>query len=197
MGSGKGTVALHSHAVDSLRYIRETMEGASAFTAVPGWGGVAMGVTALAAAPIAARQPSVERWLVVWLVAGLAAFALGLLSMVRKARASEESLLSRPARKFALGLSPPLLAAAVLTLVLYRAGLTALLPGVWLLLYGAGVVAAGAFSVRVVPMMGVCFMAGGAAALFAPGAWANWLLAGGFGALHVVFGILIARRHGG
>jgi len=173
------------------------MESASSFTAVPGWGGVAMGVTALAAAPIAARQPSLERWLAVWIGSGIVAFSLGLLAMIRKARAGEQSLLSQPARKFALGLSPPILAAAVLTVVLYRAGLARLLPGVWLLLYGAGVVAAGAFSVRVVPLMGLCFMAAGAAALFAPGDWVNWLLAGGFGALHVVFGILIARRYGG
>jgi hypothetical protein len=117
--------------------------------------------------------------------------------MVRKARSVQVPLFSRPGRKFALGLSPPMLAAALLTFALHSAGLTGLLPGVWLLMYGAGVVAAGAFSVKVVPAMGFCFIGLGAAALFLPAGWGNWLLAAGFGGLHTVFGIVIARRYGG
>ncbi len=190
-------IAMHEHALDHLRYIRETMEDTAAFTAVPGFGGIAMGATALFAALVAAQQPTPARWLAVWLVEGTTALAIGLFSMVRKSRHVQERLLSRPGRKFALGLFPPMLAAALLTLVLYRSGLVPLLPGTWLLLYGVGVTGAGAFSVRVVPAMGMCFIVLGGLALFAPPAWGNWLLAAGFGGLHSVFGILIARRYGG
>ena len=190
-------VAMHEHAMDHLRYIRETMEGTAPFTAVPGFGGIAMGATALFAALVAAHQPTVTRWLSVWLAEGALALAIGLFSMVRKSRHVQERLLGRPGRKFVLGLFPPMLAAALLTMVLYNAGLAALLPGLWLLLYGVGVTAGGAFSVRVVPAMGTCFMSLGAVALFSPPGWGNWLLAAGFGGFHTVFGILIAWRYGG
>jgi hypothetical protein len=164
-GLSKKAVELHVHAMDNLRFIRETMEGASSFTAVPGAGGIAMGITAVAAALVAARERTVEGWLTTWLAAGTLAFAIGLFTMLRKARAAGTPLFSQPARKFALGLSPPMLAAALLTIAFYRAGLTELLPGTWLLLYGVGVVAAGAFSVRIVPAMGLCFMGGGGGAV--------------------------------
>jgi hypothetical protein len=190
-------VAMHEHAMEHLRYIRETMEGSMAFTAVPGFGGIAMGATALFAALAAAHQATPGRWLTVWLIEGGVALAIGLYSMVRKSRGVDESLLSRPGRKFALGLVPPMFAAALLTVVLHRAGLTVFLPGLWLLLYGAGVVSAGTFSVRAVPAMGLCFMGLGLAAFFSPLWLGNWLLAAGFGGLHTAFGILIARRYGG
>lgn len=188
---------MHEHAMEHLRYIRETMEGSMAFTAVPGFGGIAMGATALFAAMAAAHQATPDRWLTVWLVEGGVALAIGLYSMVRKARSVDESLLSRPGRKFALGLVPPMFAAAVLTAVLYRADLVGLLPGLWLLMYGVGVVSSGTFSVRAVPAMGLCFMGLGLAAFFSPLWLGNWLLAAGFGGLHTAFGILIARRYGG
>jgi hypothetical protein len=183
--------------MDNLRYIRETMERASSFTAVPGWGGVVIGVTALVAAAVAARQPTLHAWLMAWLFEALLALAIGSWAMNRKARAAESTLLSGPGRKFALSLFPPLLAGAVLSVVLYRAHVFQTLPGVWLLLYGTGVVTGGAFSVRVVPVMGLCFMALGTVALWAPLALGNWLMAAGFGVLHIVFGIIIARRYGG
>jgi len=188
---------MHTHAMDHLRYIRETMEGAASFTAVPGFGGIAMGATAMFAALAAAHQDTSGKWLATWLIEGVVALAIGVYSLARKARSVQVPLFSRPGRKFALGLSPPMLTAALLTLVLYRAGLMAPLPGIWLLLYGVGVVAAGAFSVRIVPAMGLCFMGLGAAALFSPVSWGNWFLAAGFGGLHTIFGIVIARRYGG
>jgi len=190
-------VAMHDHAMDHLRFIRETMEGASAFTAVPGFGGIAMGSTALFAALVAAQQPTPSRWLVVWLSEGVLALIIGIWAMARKAKSVNVPLFSRPGRKFALGLTPPMVAAALLTLTLYQDNLLAPLPGIWLILYGVGVVAAGTFSVRVVPAMGLCFMALGACALLGPEAWGNWLLAAGFGGLHTVFGMVIARRYGG
>jgi hypothetical protein len=85
----------------------------------------------------------------------------------------------------------------MLTVVLWRGQMANALPGTWLLLYGTAVVAGGAFSVRIVPVMGMCFMLLGAAALYAPAAWGDYLMAAGFGGLHVIFGVIIARRHGG
>lgn len=191
------TVALHTRAMDNLRFIRETMERAGAFTAVPGWGGCIMGMSALLATVIAARQSSSEAWLVTWLIEGVFAIALGAWAMKRKADSAQLPLLSAPGRRFVLSFAPPLLVGALLTAVLYRAGLTGAIPGTWLLLYGTGVVTGGAYSVRVVPLMGLCFMFIGAIALFCPFVWGTLLLGAGFGGLHVVFGIIIARRYGG
>jgi len=191
------TVSLHSHAMDNLKFIRETMERAGSFTAVPGWGGFAMGVSALVATGIAAEQTTAQAWLWTWLIEGAFAIALGAWAMKRKADSAQVPLLSAPTRKFMLSFVPPLLVGALLTLVLYRAGLPNAIPGTWLLLYGTGVVTGGAFSVRVVPVMGLCFMCVGAVALFCPASWSTAFLAAGFGGLHLIFGIIIARRYGG
>jgi len=188
---------LERRAMDNLRYIRETMERASSFTAVPGWGGVAMGVTALAASIMAARQPTRDAWLGVWLVEALVAVGLGAWAMERKARLAGVKLLSGPGRKFALSLAPPLFAGAMLSMVLYRAGMEAWLPATWLLIYGTAVTTAGAFSVPIVPVMGMGMMALGAVAMFCPPSWGNWFMAAGFGLLQIIFGALIARKHGG
>ena len=189
--------ALHARAMDNLRFIREAMEGASSFTAVPGWGQVAIGATAFIATWLAWRQPTARRWLLVWLAEALLSSLIAGLAMWRKARAREEALFSRPGRKLVTNLSPPLFVGALLTVVLFRTGAISLIPSVWLLLYGAGVVTGGAFSVQIVPVMGLCFMLLGAAAAFLPWALSNALLAAGFGGLHVAFGLLIARRYGG
>ncbi len=196
-GLRKEPLALHSHAMDNLRYIRETMESAGPFTAVPGWGGVAMGGTALIAAAIATRTTTTDGFLLTWLSDGLVALVIGIWAMVRKARSAAVPVSRGAGRQFVLSLSPPLVGAAVLSIVLYGAGLAEVIPGTWLLLYGAGVVTGGAFSVRAVPLMGLCFMVLGLVALFTPVGWANGLLAAGFGGLHLVFGVIIARRYGG
>jgi len=190
-------VPTHAHAIDDLRFIRETMENAASFTAVPGWGGVMIGITALAAAVVASLRPPVVWWVAVWGFEALCAFAVGASAAFWKARKAQTPLFSRPGRKFVLGLFPPMLAAAVLSMVIYRAGVFSLLPGVWLLLYGAGVVTGGAYSVKVVPMMGLCFMFAGVVALLSPPAWANSIMAASFGGLHILFGTIIARRYGG
>ena len=188
--------ALHARAMDNLSFIRSTMERATAFTAVPGWGGVAMGITALIATA-AATGRSYSVWLVIWLAASVLALAIGGWSMAVKARRGGTSVFSYSGRRFVLSYVPPIAVGALLTLVLVRAGLFAALPGTWLLLYGTGVVTGGAFSVRVVPIMGLCFMALGAAALLGPPSWGVWLMAAGFGGLHILFGVIIARRYGG
>jgi hypothetical protein len=189
--------ALHERAMDNLKYIRETMERATAFTGISGWGQVAIGITACASAAIAAQQSSFEAWLAVWVAEALIALLIAGWSMDRKARAAKMPLLSGPGRKVAFSLSPPIFAGAIVTVVLYRAGLTNAIPGLWLLLYGTGVVTGGMFSVSAVPIMGLCFMALGAATFFAPAEFANGLMAAGFGGLHIIFGIIIARRYGG
>ncbi len=194
---GKQPPALHDRAMDNLKFIRETMERASSFTAVPGWGGVLMGATALAASVVAAWQPTLNLWLATWVVEALLALVIGGWAMDRKARRVETPVLSGPGRKFALSYAPPILAGMLMTIMLLRVGAVSALPGTWLLLYGTGVVTGGAFSVRIVPVMGLCFMLLGAVALFAPAAWGNYLMAAGFGGLHIIFGIIIARRHGG
>lgn len=188
--------ALHARAMDNLSFIRDTMERATAFTAVPGWGGAAMGMTALAAAAVAAGRPAPQEWFGVWIAEAVVAAIIGSVALIRKSRSARTPLLSQPGRRFLLGFVPPILVGALLTAVLYQGGLWRALPGTWLLLYGTGVVTGGAFSVPIVPLMGLCFMVAGAAALALP-AWGTAWMALGFGVLHVVFGVLIARRYGG
>jgi len=173
------------------------MEAAGSFTAVSGWGMVAIGLLAIIVAVIAGREPAQLAALNVWLASAFMPPVIMLWAMVRKARAARMPLLSGPGRKFVLSFSPPMLVGALLTLVLYRAGFLEAIPGVWLLLYGTAVVAGGAFSVKIVPVMGLCFMAAGAVALFAPLSWQMWILGAAFGGLHIGFGIPIARSHGG
>jgi hypothetical protein len=190
-------VELHARAMDNLSFIRSTMERATAFTAVPGWGGVAMGITALVAAIVASNYPVGREWLTVWLGASVLALTIGGWAMAVKARRAGTSVFSYSGRRFVLSYVPPLAVGALLTLVLMRSDLYAALPGTWLVLYGTGVVTGGAFSVRIIPIMGLCFMALGAVALLAPPGWGEWLMVVGFGGLHIIFGLIIARRYGG
>ena len=188
---------MQARAMDNLRFIRETMEAAGTFTAVSGWGTVVIGVTAIAAAALAASTHSTPRWLFIWLCEAALSVAISVYTMALKARSAKLPLWSEPARKILFSFAPPMAGGALLTLVLFEHDLVALLPGVWMLLYGIGVVAAGTFSVRIVPVMGLAFMLVGAAALIGPPIWGTAFMAAGFGGLHLFFGTLIARRHGG
>lgn len=190
-------IPIDARAADHLRYIRETMENAAEFTAVPGWGGVAMGITALAAAFFAARQATPRAWFTVWLVEAFVAVAIAAPAAATKAHRANSSLFSGPGRKFVLSFAPPIVVGGLLTLALYHAGAFAMLPGVWLLLYGTAIVTGGAFSVRIVPVMGLCLMLLGAVALFSPVLWGDILMAAGFGIVQIGFGWWIARHHGG
>lgn len=199
--------ALHDRAIKDLSFIRKTMEGAASFTDVPGWGLVVTGVTALGAAAYAHVQPTAVAWLGVWFAEAVLGAVIGTALMLQKMRrrAGEGPVLSVPARKFLLGFWPAILAGAILTYALAdRGGMwlpgsraPEVLPGLWLLLYGVGVVTAGAFSVRVVPLMGIGFLLLGTGALLIPSASGDLLLAVGFGGLQILFGVIIARRHGG
>ena len=179
--------------MDDLKFIRQTMEAAATFTAVSGWGTVCIGLTALGATALSAMTDSVARWVFIWLSEAALSVGISVFAMARKARAAGIPLWSEPARKMVFSFAPPLAVGALLTLLCYERGLIPLLPGLWMLLYGVGVIAAGTFSVRIVPVMGLAFMLLGTVTLFAPLPWARFLMAAGFGGLHLLFGLLIAR----
>ena len=184
-------------AIENLQFIRRTLEVSGSFTAVPGWGLVTVGVTAIGAAVIARQQPTIQHWVMVWLGEAIIGTVVLTWAMYNKAQRMGVSLLAAPGRRFALSLAPPLIAGAVLTPILYYHKALAAIPGAWLLLYGTAVVTGGTYSIGVVPVMGACFMAIGLAALVTPAPWAlAWMLAG-FAGLHIVFGYFIARKYGG
>ncbi len=189
--------AIHARALDELRFIRRTMENAGSFTAVSGLAGVAMGLIAGIAALLASSRPTPGAWISTWIVAAALGFAVGTAGMIFKAKRAGVPLLRGPGLRFLLGLSPPLVVGALLTLVLFQRGVTDLLPGTWLTLYGTGIVTGGAHSVRVVPVMGLGLMILGAAALLGPAGWGDTILALGLGGGQIVGGFVIARRHGG
>jgi hypothetical protein len=189
---------IHAHAIENLQFIRDAMSRATQFTAVPGWGGVMMGATAIVAAALSGPPDGSLRWMTIWLADAAVAAAIAMIAMTMKARRLGTPLSSAaPAHRFALAYVPPLVAGMVLTPVFATMGLMARLPACWLLLYGTAVATGGAFSVRVVPLMGLCFMTLGVIAFAAPAAWGHWLMAAGFGGLHIGFGYLIARNYGG
>jgi hypothetical protein len=199
--------SLHQRAAEDLGFIRATMERAAeraaSYTAIPGWGGVLMGVSALVATPFAILSASREHWFATWMAAAAVAGSIGAIEMLRKAKVERVSLLSGAGSRFALALAPGLVAGVLLTIVLNAYGLWHLLPGVWLLLYGVAVRAAGVHSIRAVRSMGLAFMLVGAVALcglfFAANASAfgDLCMASGFGLLHVMYGLEIAREHRG
>jgi hypothetical protein len=188
---------MQARAMDNLRFIRETMEAAGTFTAVSGWGQVVIGVTAILAALVANQFPESAEWVLVWAAEAILALFISVWFMYNKARSASLPLLTGSARKLLFSFTPVFVVGMVMTYALMRRGMFPVLPGVWMLLYGTAVVAAGAFSVRIVPVMGAAFILVGALALFAPVAWSTALMILGFGVLHIVFGLVIARRHGG
>ena len=189
--------SLSGRALDDLRFIRRTMERAAAFSAIPGWGGVLMGLVAFLAVPVAREVGSAGEWLGVWIVAAACAGGIGSVDIVRKARFHGTSLLRGPGWRFATALLPSFAVGAVLTVVLALEGLHGLLPGLWLVSYGAATLAAGPYTIRPVRVMGLCFMVLGALALATVVAgersWGDVYMAAGFGGLHVLFGAWIAR----
>lgn len=190
-------VNIGDRALDNLRFIRETMERSSAFTAIPGYGGALMGATAIGAAIIAHNQPTIRGWLVTWLTEAILAFAIGMLAMWQKAKNAGDTLTSAPSRKFVLAFAPPLVAGVVLTSLFYFKSLFEYLPTVWLTLYGTAVVTGGAYSVKIVPVIGWIFVALGLMSVFLPTAYGDYLMGFGFGVLQIVFGLIVARRYGG
>jgi len=189
--------SLHNRAMDNLQFIRETMERSRHFTAVPGYGGIFMGLTAMCAAFIANRQAYIQDWLTIWLIEAILAFTVGLFAMWQKSKNFNIALTSAPAKKFAMCFFPPLICAIVITVGLWRFGHFEVMIPVWILLYGAAVVTGGSFSVRVVPIMGWCFILLGTICFFLPTGFGNSMMGLSFGVVHIIFGIIIGRRFGG
>jgi len=188
--------AIDARAMDNLRFIRETMEAAGTFTAVSGWGQVAIGMTAILAALVAGRFSGAE-WVLIWTAEAVLALFISVWFMYHKAKSASLPFLTGSARKLLFSFTPVVAVGMIVTVALMQREMYALLPGVWMLLYGTAVVAAGAFSVRSVPVMGAAFIITGGAALFTPVSWSTAWMIVGFGVLHIVFGYVIARRHGG
>jgi hypothetical protein len=189
--------ALHLRALDNLQFIRDTMERAGSFTAISGLGMIVIGIVALIVSDVAAHRATQRAWLFSWIAAAAVSTAVSAFAIARKARGAQTPVFNGPGRKLALSFTPPMFVGALLTVVLYRAGLVSALPGLWLLVYGSAVMTGGTYSVRIIPVMGLCFVALGVVALLAPVAWGDGLLALGFGGLHMAFGTLVAWRHGG
>jgi hypothetical protein len=196
-GAERAVPSLQGRAIDDLRFIRETMANAAAFTAVSGWGMVAVGATAFAASAVAVAQPTVRGQLTAWFAAAAVSIAVSAYAIWRKARRANAPLFHGAGRKFLLSFFPPMTVGAILTYALLENGSFALVPPMWLMLYGTAVITGGAFSVSVVPLMGLIFIAAGVVSLMLPAWTTHWLLGATFGALHVIFGLIIARRYGG
>lgn len=190
-------VSLGDRALDNLKYIREAMERSTSFTAVPGYGGVLMGVTALVAGYIANSQVYLRDWLFVWITEAFLAAAIGFLAMWQKSKIGGQSLFSTPARKFAYSFVPPIIVGIALTFGLWRFDHYGVMAAMWMLCYGAAVIGGGAYSVRAVPVMGWCFVVLGTITLALPKGSGDEMMAVSFGLLHIVFGAVIARRYGG
>lgn len=190
-------VNIGDRAIDNVKYIRDMMERSASFTAVPGYGGMLMGTTAVVAGYIASQQIYMRNWLIVWLTEAFLAAAIGFLAMWQKSKIAGSSLTSAPARKFAFGFAAPLVAGVAITLGLWRYEHYEVMAPIWMLCYGAAVITGGAFSVRAVPVMGWVFMAFGAAAFALPAGFSNYLMLASFGLTHIVFGAIIAKKYGG
>jgi hypothetical protein len=190
-------VNIGDRAIDNVKYIRDMMERSASFTAVPGYGGMLMGTTAVVAGYIASQQIYMRDWLIVWLTEAFLAAAIGFLAMWQKSKIAGGSLTSAPARKFAFGFAAPLVAGVAITLGVWRYEHYEVMAPIWMLCYGAAVITGGAFSVRAVPVMGWFFMAFGAVAFALPAAYSNYLMLASFGLTHIVFGAIIAKKYGG
>lgn len=194
----RSVVAQEQDPLSELRFIRQTMESAGSFTAVPGVGTMVIGVTALVAAYFSSTlELGSQSWLELWAAEAMVALAISAVGISRKAQRSGQSLWSGPAKKFMTSFAPPLLAGALLSWLMFQGGFSQHMPAMWLLLYGTAVITGGAFSVGVVPVMGLCFFTLGGLAVFAPAGWSAWFLGAGFGGLHLIFGAWIARKYGG
>jgi hypothetical protein len=190
--------SIQEHAYENLRVIRDAMERAGSFTSIPGWGGFIIGLTALGAAFVAAGRVTEPRaWLNTWLMEAAVASVIGAVTIWLKWRRAATPFMSGAAKRFFISYFAPMIAGAILTVTIAHRGAFDVLPPVWLLLYGTAFVSSGAFSIRVIPVMGLCYMALGVLAAMVRLPVGNIILGAGFGLLHVVFGLIIARRYGG
>ncbi len=190
---GRNTVALDTHALGTLQYIRASIDAAG-LLAVPGSAGIAMGAVGILAALLVSLKALAAHWLEIWLSAGLVAIAFGTILMAHQVISRGTTLYRGPLRRFLMCLCPPLLVGALLTWQLWLHAQTGLIPGVWLLMYGCAVMAASTLTRRALAVMGALLAVLGIIALQAPAGYQNAVLGVGFGGLHLLFGILIGGR---
>jgi hypothetical protein len=190
---GPNTVALDTHALGTLQYIRASIDAAG-LLAVPGSAGIAMGAVGVLAAILVSLKSLAAHWLEIWLLAGLVASAFGTVLMAHQVISRGTALYRGPLRRFLMCLCPPLLVGAVLTWQLWLHAQTTLIPGVWLLMYGCAVMAASTLTRRALAVMGGLLAVLGIIALQSPPSYQNTVLGIGFGGLHLLFGILIGGR---
>lgn len=191
------TESIGSGAAEHLRYIRNTIEAAQTFTTVPGRGCIAVGIAGLIASILETIPALKPHWLPIWLAAAVVSSVTALYFMEQKARVQGLSLRRTVATRFFLTLTPAFVAGGILTVALTDLVGRETIAGIWLLLYGVGIAAAGVYSIPLVLIAGFAFIGLGTVALAAPAAWAPWLLGAGFGVIHLVLGTLIVRDHGG
>lgn len=190
------TVQMDTHAMATLRYIRDSMDAAGS-VAVPGSAGLAMGAVGLVAAALSLTPQLTSHWLAIWLTAAPIGVLAGALLLASPSSVKSFIATGTPGRKLVLGLFPCLFAGAVMTSVLWNADLREPMPGTWLLMYGCALISASASTKAIVAWMGACFAVLGLAALLTPPELHVPLLGVGFGGLHILFGILIGRgAHG-
>lgn len=185
-------VHIDSHAIATLRYIRKSMDAATS-VAVPGSSGIAMGCVGVAATALSYIPRLHEHWVSIWLLAAVVAAGLGGTLLARPSSLRSLAPLGVQFRKFGLCLFPSLFAGAVLTVVLWYSGQHRALAGMWLLLYGCGLVTVSIVTTSMIAAMGGLFIALGVVAFFVPASYQIFLLGLGFGGLHILFGILVGR----
>lgn len=186
---------IEARAAANLRYIRETMQAAHAFTLVPGRGCIIMGVIAIIAAGLELHPALSMQWLPLWLVAAVLAGVVAVYEMAEKARGEGISLRRSSATRFFMTLAPAFSVGAILTAALSGDVSREVIAGIWLLSYGAGIAACGVFSIPVVLIAGAAFIGLGSVALTAPESWAPLLLAIGFGGIHIALGTIVIHRY--
>jgi hypothetical protein len=189
-------IDIREQATANLRFIRGAMERAEKVSAASGAAAMAMGGIAIATMALAAPIAALEGQLAVWIVSAFVALCAGSAGSWVKARRNDLVLLGDAGRRFLLCLIPPLLVGAVLTAALWSTQIS-LLPAIWMLLYGCGVLAAGTYAAPPVMYMGGCFIVAGLFTHALPAAFGNVLLGAAFGGLHLVFGYQVYRHHGG
>jgi hypothetical protein len=200
-------VPIQDRALENLSFIRDAMDRSLPVTTLSGKATMIMGLVALGGGSVAARMQTLDNWIYVWLAVAVLGATIGFAGLALKTRRQGRPVLAGAARRFGLSLFPPIIAGLVLTNALYEFYRPELMPGTWLLLYGTGVMTGGAFSTRLVPFMGLCFMLLGGVGLLPglplaePWFWQysgyDLLLLAGFGGFHLIFGLWIALRYDG
>jgi len=197
-----------------LKVIRQAMEASSRYTNITARGYFFTGVVALLGVwqtytllghakltnltliTLADRQGLLLIWGTVFVAAlGIVAFFSW-----RKARRNQISAWNSLAARMFYSQIPLVGIAGILTLALGRQGYYAVIPGVWLALYGVILYSFSYFTGRGHKIEGSLFMLLGCVALFAPGPFTLFLLGAGFGGIHVVssfvrWGLRGTRRH--